>query len=374
MRYLTAGESHGKALAAIMDDIPAGIKIDLDVINGDLSRRQKGYGRGARMKIEQDKAEFLSGIRGGYTLGSPITVLVQNLDYKNWTAVMDCFDGDLQQRKVTEVRPGHADLSGSLKYNFLDARNILERASARSTAATVAIGGVAKCFLSCLGIEILSRTVSIGGEKDDGVYNFEDLKKTKNSPVSAINPEAEKRMVEAIDRAVKSGDTVGGEFEVRAHGLKAGLGSHTQADLRLDYALTGVVGGIMGVKSVEIGAGKDFAEKTGTEIHDEIYFENGAFVRKTNNAGGVEGGISNGSDLILRAVFKPIPTTMKGLQTIDLETKKGVVSSRERSDFCAVPAAAVVAEAVVALTLMSAVQKLVGGDYMEVIVDRWNRL
>ncbi|MBQ9478553.1 MAG: chorismate synthase [Selenomonadaceae bacterium] len=337
MRYLTAGESHGPQLTAIIDGLPAGIKLDVEAINGDLARRQQGYGRGGRMKIERDRAEIMSGVRFGETLGSPITLVVKNRDWENWRDRMSAF-GEPTGAKVTAVRPGHADLNGVLKYDRRDARDILERSSARETTMRVAVGGVCKEFLRAVGIEIGSRVTMIGGET------------------------TVEKMHEAIDAAKSKGDTLGGTFEVTVKGAPIGLGSHVQWDRRLDGRLAEAVMSIQAIKGVEIGAGFRCAELPGSQVHDEIFFEGDRIIRRTNRAGGLEGGMTNGEGIIIRAVMKPIPTLMKPLRTIDIDSKMAVSASKERSDTCAVEAASVVGEAMVATVLASAVLEKFGGD------------
>lgn len=337
LRYLTAGESHGPQLTAIVDGLPAGIKLDVESINGDLARRQQGYGRGGRMKIERDRVEIMSGVRFGETLGSPITLVVKNRDWENWQDRMSAF-GKPTGDKVTAVRPGHADLNGVLKYDRRDARDILERSSARETTMRVAVGGVCKEFLRAVGIEIGSRVTMIGGET------------------------TVEKMHEAIDDAKSKGDTLGGTFEVTVKGAPIGLGSHVQWDRRLDGRLAEAVMSIQAIKGVEIGAGFRCAELPGSQVHDEIFFEGDRIVRETNRAGGLEGGMTNGEEIMIRAVMKPIPTLMKPLRTIDIDSKMAVSASKERSDTCAVEAASVVGEAMVATVMASAVLEKFGGD------------
>ena len=337
LRFLTAGESHGPQLTAIVDGFPAGVKLDVEAINKNLSRRQQGYGRGGRMKIETDRVEILSGVRFGETLGSPITLVVKNRDWENWRDRMSAF-GDPTGEKVTAVRPGHADLNGVIKYDRRDARDILERSSARETTMRVAVGGLCKEFLRAVGITIESRVTMIGG---------------------ATTVE---EMHAAIDAAKSKGDTLGGIFEVSVKGAPIGLGSHVQWDRRLDGRLAEAFMSIQAIKGVEIGAGFECGKKFGSEIHDEIFLEDGRIVRKTNRAGGLEGGMTNGEEIIIRAAMKPIPTLMKPLQTIDINTKEAVSASKERSDTCAAEAAAVVGEAMTAFVIADAVLEKFGGD------------
>ncbi len=364
-RFLTAGESHGPALTAILEGIPAGLRLDLEKINRDLARRQQGYGRGGRMKIETDKAEIVSGMRFGETIGSPITIQVKNKDFANWTDRMAAF-GEPAGEKVTAARPGHADLTGVRKYDREDIRDILERSSARETTMRVAAGAVAKQFLAALGMEISSRVLNIGGVSADAE------KKTGNetSEMNCRDAEAEERMKAKIREAKEAGDTLGGIFEVVVTGAPVGLGSHIQWDRRLDARLAGAMMSIQAIKGVEIGEGFGYAELPGSLAHDEMFYdEAGHVVRETNHAGGLEGGMTNGEPIILRAVMKPIPTLMKPLHSIDIATKQPVLASKERSDVCAVSAASVVGEAMTALVIAAAVVEKFGGDSMRDLLD-----
>ena len=358
LRFITAGESHGPCLIGIIEGIPAGLVLNKDGINADLSRRQRGYGRGGRMKIETDTAEILSGVRFGETLGSPITVMIKNHDHANWTERMAAF-GEPTGEKVTAVRPGHADLTGVLKYNRRDARDILERSSARETAVRVALGAIAKQFLLSLGVEIRSRVTEIGG------VAASDTDGTVDEELNCSDQKACAKMKEVIDAAKKDGDTVGGKFTVTVSGLPVGLGSHIQYDRRLDARLAAALMSVQAIKSVSIGAGEECAERLGSLIHDEIFLSDAGMVtRRTNNAGGLEGGMTNGEPLVVNAVMKPIPTLMKPLQTVDIAEKRAISAAKERSDVCAVPAASVVGEAMVALTLSEAMVEKFGGDNM----------
>lgn len=364
-RFLTAGESHGPALTAILEGIPAGLRLDPEKINRDLARRQQGYGRGGRMKIETDKAEIVSGVRFGETIGSPVTVQVKNKDFANWTDRMAAF-GEPAGEKVTAARPGHADLTGVRKYDREDIRDILERSSARETTMRVAAGAVAKQFLAALGMEISSRVLNIGGVSADAE------KKTGNeaSEMNCRDAEAEERMKAKIREAKEAGDTLGGIFEVVVTGAPVGLGSHIQWDRRLDARLAGAMMSIQAVKGVEIGEGFGYAELPGSLAHDEMFYdESNHVVRKTNHAGGLEGGMTNGEPIVLRAVMKPIPTLMKPLHSIDIAAKQPVLASKERSDVCAVSAASVVGEAMTALVIAAAVTEKFGGDSMRDLSD-----
>ena len=356
LRFITGGESHGAALTAILDGMPAGLRLAREVIDAQLARRQQGYGRGDRMKIETDRVAVLSGLRFGETLGSPITLQVVNHDFANWTERMDPF-GTPMGAKVTAVRPGHADLTGALKYDRADARDILERSSARETTMRVAVGAVCRQLLTALGVTIASHVTEIGGVAvDRAAIRDEDIGVTNSSDLNCCDPAAETRIKARIDAAKAAGDTLGGIFEIVVRGLPVGLGSHTQWDRRLDGKLAGALMSIQAIKGVEIGAGFGCAHVPGSEIHDEIFMgADGLPYRRTNRAGGLEGGMTNGETLVVRAAMKPIPTLMTPLQTVDLATGAAVSASKERSDACAVPAASVVGEAMVAFVLADAI-------------------
>ena len=356
LRFITGGESHGAALTAILDGMPAGLRVAREVIDAQLARRQQGYGRGDRMKIETDRVAVLSGLRFGETLGSPITLQVVNHDFANWTERMDPF-GTPTGAKVTAVRPGHADLTGALKYDRADARDILERSSARETTMRVAVGAVCRQLLTALGVTIASHVTEIGGVAvDRAAIRDEDIGVTNSSDLNCCDPAAETRIKARIDAAKAAGDTLGGIFEIVVRGLPVGLGSHTQWDRRLDGKLAGALMSIQAIKGVEIGAGFGCAHVPGSEIHDEIFMgADGLPYRRTNRAGGLEGGMTNGETLVVRAAMKPIPTLMTPLQTVDLATGAAVSASKERSDACAVPAASVVGEAMVAFVLADAI-------------------
>ncbi|MBF0328677.1 MAG: chorismate synthase [Nitrospirae bacterium] len=369
LRFLTAGESHGKGLTGIIEGLPAGLELSSDNLDRELHRRQGGYGRGGRMKIEQDKAELISGLRWGKTIGSPLTILIENKDWKNWQEGMSPLkehEGSIPA--VTKPRPGHADLSGVLKYNQTDARSILERSSARETAMRVAVGAVAKKFLAEFGISIGSYVTRIGvadmPQKDQQGQLLALFQKAEESQVRCPDEEASLKMVSVIDEAVKNGDTVGGAFVVFAVGLPIGLGSHIQWDKRLDGIIAQAMMSIQAIKGVEIGAGFKMAESFGSQVLDEIFFnkEEKKFYRKTNYAGGIEGGMTNGMPIIVSAVMKPIPTLRKPLISVDMASKEPFEAAYERSDSCAVPAAAVVAEAMLAIILADAILEKFGGD------------
>lgn len=361
LRFMTAGESHGPCLTAILEGLPSGLRPDIERINKDLGRRQQGYGRGGRMKIETDKAEVLSGIRFGETLGSPVTLRVTNRDWQNWTDWMAQF-GEQSGPAVTEVRPGHADLVGVLKYNRRDARDILERASARETAARVAAGALCKEFLRALEIDVVSQVVNIGGvEVDRSRIAAEDIGATV-SQLNCCDPVAEEAMKQRIREAMEAGDTLGGVFEVIVRNLPVGLGSHIQWDLRLDGKLAQALMSIQAIKGVEIGEGFGYANLSGSQAHDEMFLnERNRVYRKTNHAGGLEGGMTNGEELVIRACMKPIPTLMKPLNSVDIGSREPVLASKERSDVCAVSAASVVGEAMVAFTLAAEIIETFGG-------------
>ncbi|MCL6573530.1 MAG: chorismate synthase [Bacillus sp. (in: Bacteria)] len=363
MRYLTAGESHGPQLTTIVEGLPAGMPLLSEDINEELSRRQKGYGRGRRMQIEKDTVEIASGVRHGYTLGSPLALVVKNNDWKHWMNIMGAEslpegEEDDVKRKITRARPGHADLNGAIKYGHRDMRNVLERSSARETTVRVAAGAVAKKLLTLVGVELVSHVVEIGGIKAemDHSLSIEALKVlTEKSPVRCVDPNVEKEMMAAIDEAKKNGDTIGGVVEVIATGMPAGVGSYVHYDRKLDGKLAAAIVSINAFKGVEIGIGFEAARKPGSEVHDEIAWEKGiGYYRKTNRLGGFEGGMTTGMPIVVRGVMKPIPTLYKPLMSVDIETKEPYAASIERSDSCAVPAAAVVAENVVAWELAAA--------------------
>lgn len=366
LRFFTAGESHGPCLTAIIEGLPSGLKIDIHAVNEELSRRQSGYGRGGRMQIEKDQAEILSGVRFGVTLGSPVTISVRNRDWTNWEDRMAAF-GNEQGGRVTQPRPGHADLTGVLKYQRYDTRDILERASARETAARVAVGAIARQLVEQCGVGILSHVTDIGGVKIKETADYNQIASRKEkSELGCIEPDTEEKMKEAIKKAKETGDSLGGIFEVVAAGLVPGLGSYVQWDRRLDTRLAGALMSIPAIKGVEFGLGFGYAAMPGSKAHDEIFYEmNRGYYHKTNRAGGVEGGMTNGEHLVVRAVMKPIPTLMTPLSSVDIESHAPVSASKERSDVCAVTAAAIVGEAMVAIVLADALLEKFGGDSME---------
>jgi len=370
-RFLTAGESHGQSLNIIIDGIPAGFKIDFDFVNNELARRQKGYGRGGRMKIETDKAIFKSGVRFGVTTGAPVTIEILNKDWDNWKVPMavDVPENTeeneklIGQKTITNLRPGHADYAGAIKYNQKDVRNILERSSARETAARVAAGAVAKLILKEFGIEGYSHVVQIGKVKVSENTKF-NPETAENSELRCCDKTAEEKMKQEIDTAKENGDTLGGKTEIIFRNIPVGLGSHVQWDRKLDGLIAQAVMSIQAVKAVEIGLGEKAAETSGKETHDEIFYDD-KFFRRTNNAGGIEGGITNGEDLIITATMKAIPTMRTPLKSVNLLTKEAYEAHFERSDVCAVPACGVVAEAMVATVLVNALFERTGSDNIE---------
>lgn len=378
MKLTTAGESHGKALVAIIEGIPAHLKIDKDKINAALALRQSGFGRGGRQKIEKDKAEILTGVRNGETLGSPITLCIYNKDYENWSNCMSdgaCDETVMAEKSLTKVRPGHADLSGVVKYGQTDARNVLERASARETAIRVAAGEVYRQYLAQLGVEIGGYVSEVCGIKDTGRYAFNDLAKAKETSLGMLDENVEKLAMEKITALRSSGDTAGGVVEVRVKGLKSGFGSMMTYSEKLDARLARALMSIQAVKGVEVGMGFGVASVSGKDVHDEIFYdEEKGFYRESNRAGGLEGGMSNGEEIVLRLAMKPIPTLMKGLQTVDFNTKEKTVAASERSDVCAIFALEIIAEAVVAETLANAVAERLGGDRMDEVKQRYDLL
>ena len=375
MKLTTAGESHGKALIAVIEGLPAHLRLNMQKINAELAFRQSGFGRGARQKIECDRAEILTGVRNGETLGSPVTLCIYNKDYANWTACMsdgECDEKAMQEKSLTKVRPGHADLTGMLKYGQTDARNILERASARETAIRVAAGGVYKQYLAALGVQIGGYVKEVCGVKDEKEYTFAELARAKETELGMLDSGVEEQAKAKILALKKEGDTAGGVAEIRVKGLKSGFGSMMTYAEKLDAQLAQGLMSIQAVKGVEVGAGFATASASGKAVHDEIAYENArGFYRVTNRAGGIEGGMSNGEELVLRVAMKPIPTLMQGLKTVDYNTKESAVAASERSDVCAIFALEIIAEAVVAEVLANAVQKRLGGDTVAEVQARY---
>ncbi len=384
LRFLTAGESHGKGLVAILEGMPAGLSVDFEAVTVDLRRRQGGYGRGRRMAIESDRADAIAGIRQGKTTGAPIALLIPNKDWENWQRTMSVEPEPLASATgadrplVTRPRPGHADLAGAVKYDQDDIRNILERASARETAARVAVGALARQLLRALGAEVGSHVISIGAAAvpDPLAVTFDTIRAlAPDSPLHCADPVVERQMIAEIDRARDAGDTVGGSFEVIAHGVPVGLGSHVQWDRKLDGRLGQALMSIPAIKAVGIGIGPAVAALPGSRVHDEIVLAGGGLLpglgRPTNNAGGLEGGITNGEDLRVTAYMKPIATLMKPLRSVDLSTMTDSPATIERSDVCAVTAASVVGEAMVAFVVASAAIEKFGGDTIDELVCNW---
>ncbi len=367
LRFLTAGESHGPQLTVIIEGLPSGLAISEDDLRRDLARRQGGHGRGGRQKIETDFARIASGVRGGFTIGSPITLVLENKDHANWTAEMTASTEGFAPKPVTRLRPGHADLAGALKYGHTDVRNVLERSSARETATRVAAGAVARKLLGTFGVEIFSFTQSIG-RTDIGFEGVDvdtvAVADIEASPVRCPDPDASRRMVADIDEVAERGDTLGGTFRIVARGVPVGLGSYVHWDRKLDGRLAQAVLSINAIKGVEFGAGFEGAARPGSEFHDQIDYADGRFRHLTNRAGGLTGGVTNGEPIDLRVAIKPISTMKKPMQSIDLNTKEKVEAHYERSDVCVVPAAGVIGEAVVALTIADAFLEKFGGDSM----------
>ncbi len=372
IRFSTAGESHGEALIALISGLPAGVPVDLEFINRELWRRQQGYGRGGRMKIETDKAHILSGVRHGKTIGSPIAIEIMNRDWKNWEEKLPVEAGDpAKHQAVASPRPGHADLAGALKYNFPDARYVLERASARESTSRVAAGAFAKLFLRALGIEVLSHVIRVGHAELSRPATWDEIAAAAAKgevTLACVDPTTEEHMKEQVEEAARTGDTVNGVFEVVAHNVPAGLGTYANWDERLDGLLAWSVMSLQAVKAVEIGRGVTAAESFGSQVHDPIHYateDNGKptrFTRPHNNAGGIEGGVSNGEDVVVRGYLKPISTLRRPLESVRFDTREATSASYERSDICVVPAAGVAAEAMVAITLAGVAQQKFGGD------------
>jgi len=372
LRFFTAGESHGEALVALLSGLPAGVPVDQEFVNHELWRRQQGYGRGGRMRIEKDEAHILSGVRHGKTIGSPIAMTLANRDWKNWEQILPVEAGDPSLHKaVASPRPGHADLAGALKYDFKDARYVLERASARESAARVACGALAKLLLRELGVHFASHVVRVGAAQLTREVSFDEvaaLAKRDEVMLACADAESEAAMKAEVDKALRTGDTVGGVFEVIVHGLPPGIGTHINWDERLDGLLAQALMSLQAVKAVELGRGVTAAESPGSEVHDAIAYATESnqgftkFRREKNNAGGVEGGMSNGEDVVVRGYLKPISTLRRPLASVSFETREATKASYERSDVCVVPAAGVAGEAMVALTIARLVLEKFGGD------------
>ena len=380
LKFFTSGESHGEALVAFLSGLPAGIEIPQSFVDRELWRRQQGYGRGGRMKIERDTARILSGVRHGRTIGSPISMLIENRDWKNWQQQLPVERGDpALHKRVASPRPGHADLAGALKYNFSEARYVLERASARESTARVAAGALAKLFLRELGIEVLSHVIAVGAANVNQEIPWEKIKQSCSREEILLNcadSDAEQRMKAEVDKVLRTGDSVGGVFEVVAHAVPPGLGTYAQWDERLDAQLAAAVMSLQAVKAVEIGSGVASAYAPGSAVHDEIGYQRGSefagFTRPRNNAGGIEGGVSNGQEIRVRGYLKPISTLRRPLQSVDFASREPVKAAYERSDVCVVPAAGVAAEAMVALTIARAALEKFGGDSMTETLRNFN--
>lgn len=379
LRFSTAGESHGESLVALVSGVPAGVSIEQECIDRELWRRQKGYGRGGRMRIERDTAHILSGVRHGKTIGSPIAMTLANNDWKNWTEILPVEEGDATKHKaVASPRPGHADLAGSLKYDFPDARYVLERASARESAARVAAGAIAKSLLRALRIEVASHVIRVGKAELSRSATWDEivaLQAKEEVLLNCVDPESEAAMKAEVDAVLRTGDTIGGVFEVVVHGLPPGVGTHANWDERLDGLLAQAVMSLQAVKAVEIGRGVTAAESLGSNVHDAIGYEGERFTkfsREHNNAGGIEGGISNGEDVVVRGYLKPISTLRRPLASVSFETREPVKAAYERSDVCVVPAAGVAAEAMVALTVARLAVEKFGGDSLREMQRNFN--
>ena len=369
LKYLTSGESHGKGLLGIINGIPAGLVIDEEYILNQLSRRQKGHGRGKRMKIESDKAEIYSGVRLGKTIGAPIGLIIENLDYKNWASKMPIDKSNKKIKEITLPRPGHADLAGVEKFGFSDIRNVIERSSARETAMRVAIGSICRKLLKELGVEVGSRVIQIHDVYDDSNINFDKgaeriASKADSSDVRCLSKNKTKNMMDRIDDAKKTGDSVGGVFEVFATGIPNGLGSYSQWFDRLQSKISESIMSINAIKGIEFGNGFENSTKKGSQVHDEIGWDGERYIRYSNNAGGIEGGISNGEPIIFQAAMKPIPTLIKPLKSIDIITKEEKLAHKERTDSCAVPAASIIAESMLCIVIADSILEKFGGDSM----------
>jgi chorismate synthase len=370
LRFETAGESHGECLVATLAGLPAGIPISLKAVNHELWRRQQGYGRGGRMKIEEDHAEIVAGVRHSRTIGSPVAILIRNRDWQNWTGALPVEDSEGAAglgKPVTRPRPGHADLAGAIKYDFHDARYILERASARETAARVAVGALAKALLGEFGIQVLSHVIAIGPARLERAVAWKEIVALSRQPevlLGCVDAETEVRMKAVVDEAYRTGDTIGGVFEVVAHGVPAGLGSHVTWDSRLDGRLAQAIVSIQAVKGVEIGLAAEGAASFGSKVQDTIHYDRKGrrFTRGANRAGGLEGGITNGQDVVVRGLLKPISTLRRPLESVDLATREPALAAYERSDVCVAPAAGVIGEAMVAIVLAQAFLEKFGGD------------
>lgn len=370
-RYFTAGESHGKGIVGIMEGFPSNVYINIEKINEILKERQNSYGRGGRMKIECDEIEFISGIRNSTTMGSPICFMIQNRDYENWKSFMDPIKCDVNSRKVLKPRPGHADLPGAIKYNFSDCRNVLERSSARETAVRVAIGAICSQFLENFEIESASHVIQIGEISNNNFYDFYEIKNGIKNSVRCLDEKISIDMMNLIDRVKEEGDSLGGVYEIRIRNVPVGLGSYVQYDRKLDGILAGALMSINSMKAVEFGDGIKTSSKTGRESHDEIIFENGKFKRKTNRAGGIEGGMSNGEEIIIKCYHKPIPTLYNPIKTVNILSKEEDFANVERSDCSVISAASIVGESVANTVICQEFLKKFSGDSLEEVIRNW---
>lgn len=374
MKLTTAGESHGKMLLGIIEGLPSGLTVDIEEINKYLALRQSGYGRGGRQKIEKDEAEILSGVRNRKTLGSPVAFCVKNKDYANWEYTMSPEDADVTARTLTRVRPGHADLTGMIKYAHTDARNVLERASARETAARVVGGTIARQYLRALGVSVSGYVRCVCGVEDFAYHPFEELESAKQQPLFMLDGQKQAQAMRLIDELKEKGDTAGGIVEVRIKGLKSGFGSCMTYGQKLDAILCGALMSVQAIKGVEVGMGFQTGKLAGSKVHDEIILTDGKYSRITNNAGGIEGGMSNGEEIVLRAAMKPIPTLMQGLKTVDTATGEVACAAGERSDVAAICACEVILESVACTALAQVVAERIGGDNMAEVVGRYSLL
>ncbi len=373
LRYFTSGESHGKALIGIIEGFPSNVHIDVEKINSLLKERQKGYGRGERMKIESDEIEIISGLRNSKTLGSPISFMIKNKDYENWKEFMDPIKCDVNKRKVLKPRPGHADLSGIIKYNFNDCRNVLERSSARETALRVAIGGFCVQFLENFNIQSGSHVVSIGNVENFNTYSFEEIKESYKFDLRCLDEKTRNNMISLIDECKKRGDTLGGSYEVRIKNVPIGLGSYVQYYRKLDSLLAGALMSINSMKAIEFGEGIETSKSFGSISHDEIFYKDEKYFRETNKSGGIEGGMSNGEEIIIRCYHKPIPTLYNPMRTVNIETKESDFANVERSDVTVVPSASIIGESVAMTVICQEFLRKFSGDSLEEVIRNWKK-
>lgn len=371
MRYFTAGESHGKGLVGIIEGLPSNVYIDVDEINDLLKKRQSFYGRGNRMKIENDKIEFISGIRNSKTLGSPISFFIKNYDYKNWEKYMDPINCDVLSKKVLKPRPGHADLSGIIKYDFDDCRNVLERSSARETATRLAIGAICMQVLRNFNIDSASHVLSIGNIKNNNTYYFEEIKKSDECEFRFLDNKKSEDIKSLIDRIKSQGDTIGGSYEIRIKNVPAGIGSYVHYDRKLDGLLAAALISVNSMKAIEFGDGLETFMDKGSNSHDEIEYKNGNYKRKTNRAGGIEGGMSNGEEIVVRCYHKPIPTLYKPIKSVNISSKEIEYASIERSDCTVVPSASIISESVAMTVICQEFLRKFSGDSLKEVLRNW---